>query len=419
MKKLIVIISIMLSAFPLVWSGETKDSVKIQFEQGKWELRKDLFHNGERLQDFENRISAQDSSALKLVGRIHITGGASPEGSVNLNKRLSERRAATLSDYLSKTSSLPMHILSTDYLGRDWSGLRSLVATDQDVPYRAEVLSLLDSIVEMTSLHGEEPGSGTLRALRSLRGGIPYSYLYLKHFPALRESNIMVDYMALPMSLVDTAPVLDIPTNFGGSIEPLFAPAAIKQSKPFYMALKSNLLLDAAAIPEIGAEFYLGKNFSIVGNWEYGWWKTDRRHRYWRAYGGDIAIRWWFGKAAHNKPLTGHHIGIYGGVVTYDFEWGGTGYMGGKPGGTLWDRCNRMAGVEYGYSLPIASRLNLDFTLGIGYLGGTYLKYEPYEKWYLWKSTHHLTWFGPTKLEVSLVWLIGHGNTNKAKGGKL
>ncbi len=185
------------------------------------------------------------------------------------------------------------------------------------------------------------------------------------------------------------------------------------------MALKTNMLYDALAVPNIGAEFYVGRNWSVVGNWMYAWWSKDSAHRYWRIYGGDIAVRRWFGKAAGEKPLTGHHLGLYGGVVTYDFEFGGTGYMGGIPGGTLWDRCQYVAGIEYGYSLPIARRLNIDFTIGLGYRQGKRVKYEAGQKWYVWKSTVMERWIGPTKAEVSLVWLIGRGNENARKGGSL
>lgn len=181
------------------------------------------------------------------------------------------------------------------------------------------------------------------------------------------------------------------------------------------MALKTNMLYDIAALPSIGAEFYLGKNWSAGANWTYGWWDKNRTHRYWRAYGGDVTVRWWFGSKAHEKPLTGHHLGVYGGILTYDFEWGGTGYMGGKPHGTLWDKCMAVGGVEYGYSLPVGRRINIDFTIGIGYMGGEYYKYIPQDGRYVWQSTHRLSWFGPTKAEVSLVWLIGRGNYNNNK----
>lgn len=151
----------------------------------------------------------------------------------------------------------------------------------------------------------------------------------------------------------------------------------------------------------------------------YGWWDIDRTHYYWRAYGGTLGARRWFGKAARRKPLTGHHVGVYAGIVTYDFELGGRGYMGGKPHGTLWDRFNVVAGVEYGYSLPVSRRLNIDFSIGIGYLGGTYYEYVPKDRYYIWQSTHRLRWFGPTKAEISLVWLVGRGNYNSRKGETL
>lgn len=90
--------------------------------------------------------------------------------------------------------------------------------------------------------------------------------------------------------------------------------------------------------------------------------------------------------------------------------------MGGKPGGTLWDKMNYAAGLEYGYSLPIDRRLNIDFTIGVGYWGGTYHEYKPVDNCYVWQSTKQRHWFGPTKAEVSLVWLIGRGNCNEKKG---
>ncbi|MDO4759156.1 MAG: DUF3575 domain-containing protein, partial [Rikenellaceae bacterium] len=197
--------------------------------------------------------------------------------------------------------------------------------------------------------------------------------------------------------------------------EPAPAPAPIPEPQPecehpLYMALKTNMLYDLAAIPNIGIEFYLGKSWSVVANWEYAWWKSDSRHNYWRVYGGDVALRKWFGKAAANKPLTGHHLGLYGQMITYDFETGKRGYLA--------DRWSWTAGLEYGYSLPIARRLNIDFTLGVGYHWGEYDEYLPIDGHYVWQSTKNRHWFGPTKVEVSLVWLIGCGNYNKEKGGK-
>ena len=191
-------------------------------------------------------------------------------------------------------------------------------------------------------------------------------------------------------------------------------PTADSMKRSFLMSVKTNMLYDVLALPNVSTEFYLGKDWlgrdwSFVASWVYGWWNSNTLHRYWRAYGGDIALRTWFGRKAAEKPLTGHHIGVYGQIFTYDFEWGGKGYMGGKPGATLWESPNYAAGIEYGYSLPIARRLNLDFTLGVGYWGGTYYEYLPVDGHYVWQATKNRQWFGPTKAEVSLVWKIGRG----------
>lgn len=185
--------------------------------------------------------------------------------------------------------------------------------------------------------------------------------------------------------------------------------------KPLFINVKTNLLYDALLFPNIGMEFYLGKGYSLSTNWLYGWWKKSRHHWYWRAYGGEIDLRKWWGKAAEEKPTTGHHIGIYAQMFTYDFQTGGRGYMGGKPGGTLWDKMNYAVGAEYGYSLPVAKNLNIDFAIGVGYWGGIYHEYLPQDGRYAWQSTKNRRWLGPTKAEVSLVWLIGKKNQNRTR----
>lgn len=396
-------------------AAEVSDTVTLFFRQGHCDLDTSYSGNGRNLEDAFSRLSSETSDPALHLRRISFRGAASPEGSVAINRRLSDCRAARIEDLVSSRFSLPDSLTSRSFTGRDWPALRDAVNDDPNVPARQQTLALLDEIISADSEAGEQEDFHNLERLRALDNGRPYSYLYTRAFPSLRRSQLIIDYWR-------GMPLFDGHTNLVTLADPELSDllpryGTVRSCKPFYMSLRTNLLYDALAIPAIGAEFYLGKNLSIIANWEYGWWKSDPRHRYWRAYGGDLALRWWFGKEAHTKPLTGHHLGIYAGIITYDFEWGGTGYMGGIPGGTLWDRNLKMAGIEYGYSLPIAARLNLDFSIGIGFLGGKVEKYEPSGDWYVWNSNYNLHWVGPTKAEVSLVWLIGCGNKN-LKGGK-
>lgn len=397
-----------------------QDSVKIQFWQGKTMLDMNLGDNYAALQGIKERLELNlNDSAYYRLRKVLIIGGASPEGSIALNKRLSEKRAETLFNYLSQYAVFPDSLRHYTFLGRDWNGLIRLAEKDLELPYRDETLALLREIAADVK-NSTSRKTDAVRRLQAFRGGKPYYYMYRHHFQTLRASSMYLWYseVKLPYRSVRTSlrepadssfPVLEAP--------PLYVYKPEPKEEPFYWALKTNLLYDVLLVPNVGVEFYLGKNWSASANWMYAWWKHDAKHWYWRVYGGDVSIRKWFGKAAEQKPLTGHHLGVYLQVLTYDFETGGRGYMGGKPGGNIWDKASFAAGVEYGYSYPIGRRLNLDFTLGVGYLTGEYHEYLPMGDCYVWQDNKNRKWFGPTKAEVSLVWLLGRNNYNEGKGG--
>ncbi len=397
--------------------SETSDSVKIYFKQSKIDLLTDFKDNGKELNRITDSLCNTYSDSIFRLLRVEVVGGASPEGSVKFNKWLSEQRAGVLFKYLSKYSELPDSVRTTKFLGRDWHGLIRLVKRDHNVPYREETLALLANIADEVD-RGVNRKGGQLSRIKKLRNGVPYQYMYTNLFPELRASRINLWYEKVfnPFCYRPEELLTEIPEEL--LTNELAELPIIEHCNPFYMGVRTNMLYDILAAPNIGVEFYLGKNWTIGANWMYAWWKNANHNRFWRIYGGDIQLRYWFGSAAHEKPMTGHHIGIYGQTLTYDFEWGGRGYLGGKPGGSLWDRANWAAGVEYGYSLPIAHRFNIDFTLGIGYFWGTYLEYIPQDGHYVWQATKQRHWFGPTKAEISLVWLIGCDNYNPWKGGE-
>lgn len=403
---------------------EVSDSAAIHFPLSRWKLNPTLDNNEAHLDSLSAFISRYDNpdSAFTLSS-VKVVGGASPEGSISINERLSRKRAESIFDYFSKRNEIPDSVTSFEFIGRDWRGLRQLVIEDTHVPFRSDVLELLDDITAKTPIDATTSDKG-LASLRKMHGGSPYRYLFTNLFPQLRASRLYVKYTGQRRAEepADTVTIIPEPVDTVVEIveEEIPVPmelGTVKECKPFYMDLRSNLVFDALAIPSIGAEFYIGKNWSVGGNVMYGWWDKDSRHRYWRAYGGDINVRRWFGKRAEDKPLTGHHVGLYAGVVTYDFEFGGKGYMGGLPHRSLWSRCNYYGGIEYGYSLPVSRRLNFDFTIGVGYFGGEYIKYVPKDNRYIWQEKRNLKWFGPTKLEISLVWLIGCDNYNRSKEG--
>ena len=176
------------------------------------------------------------------------------------------------------------------------------------------------------------------------------------------------------------------------------------------LSISTNLLYDAALIPNIGLEVSLGKQWTIGADWFYTRISSNSRHRYWQGYGGYLTVRRYFGnnpltlssKSQDCPRLTGHHLGVYALGLTYDVEWGGKGYQA--------DKFGFGGGLEYGYALPIGRRLDLDFTIGIGFQGGEYKEYEPADDdtgHYVWEATKKRSWWGPTKAAITLRWDIG------------
>jgi len=161
-------------------------------------------------------------------------------------------------------------------------------------------------------------------------------------------------------------------------------------------ALTTNLLYDAGLVPNVGLEFPVGK-WSIGATWHYAWWFRDPQHLYWQTYGGTLAVRRYFSLKGGDY-LTGHHVGLYGQVLTYDFEFGGRGEQAAK-----WQYGG---GLEYGYAFKIGKNLRLDLHLGLGYMGGRFERYDPEYGYYVWKETVRRRWMGPTMGGVTLVWLL-------------
>ncbi len=424
-----------------------RDSVewRVYFRQAhRWLDPK--FRKNKDLLDRMVRTLNEAYSDSTLV-HIDIQAWASPEGTLKHNTNLSIWRAQALTDYITTHTNIPDSIIS-QYPGKvGWGLLREMIEAS-DRPYKEKVLKILNEPFWTFDKKGNIIDS-RYRKLRDLQGGWVWEDMLKRFYPDIRSSvAVYIHYKDSPYKphaiVLNTSDLyIDVPDrwpseiqNFGSAEEKAPATAALAtvpcepdtifvhdtiylcdtvERPPFYMDLRTNLIYDAMLVPNVGAEFHLAKNWTLMANVMYAWWHTDITHYYWRIYGGDLTIRKYFGKLAKEKPLQGHHLGAYAQLFTFDVEWGERGYMGGKPGGDIWDKHNYIFGLEYGFSLPVTKRLNIDFSIGAGYHGGTYHEYLPIDDHYVWQATKERHYWGVTKAEISLAWLIGHDNVNKER----
>lgn len=396
----------------MLFASRQKDSLDftIYFRVGKSAVEPDFRGNSSKLSKIVDELTHLNQEGT--LRKLYFFSSTSPEGGLELNRRLSERRLQRLYEYIGSRVAIPDSICEFSSIGIDWKALSASVS-QSDAGYREEVVH---------ELAGEDAGYGErCTKLMELSHGDAWKDMYRRFFPSLRMGRLILYYddrlYATTLPSVPAGgykPEIPLPDLSPATVSlPDVSPASPQKKHRFVMAVKSNLLYDVALVPNVGVEFYLKNNWTLGGNWMYAWWKNDDRHRYWRVYGGDVYARKYLGKAASLKPFAGHHLGVYAQMLTYDFELGGRGYMGGKPGGDIWDLAHKGAGIEYGYTLPAGRRLHVDFSLAVGGLFGTCHEYTPVNGWYVWDKTKKISWVGPTKLEISLVWLLGNGIFNE------
>ena len=431
-KKIVMVVLMPTTLLANAYAASIQDSLRttIYFRPGYSLLELSYRDNAANMKALTQGIQTIKGNPCVQLQHIRILSAASPEGNSALNKRVAKRRGERLRNYLKETLVLPDSIFTVSSAGEDWQGLAALIAKEK-TPWRNKALQIIRHTPEWVTRNGKVV-DGRKRQLQNLDGGKAWKYMLDNHFYTLRTGAVVVcEVKTLAAESTPSAAEasqeqarleqarLDSASQQSASQSPSSPPfpAIPSQVHPesqappaaSYFALKSNLLYDALLIPNLSLEASIGSGWTLGAGGMLAWWSKDAKHRYWRIYGGDLEIRKYFGTLSKSKPLQGHHLGIYGDFLTYDFEFGAKGYQ---------SKATYAAGIKYGYSHPIANRLNLDFALGIGYLHSNYKTYVPRDGCYVYQETKKRKWLGPTQAEISLVWLLGKGNTNKKKGGK-
>ena len=116
--------------------------------------------------------------------------------------------------------------------------------------------------------------------------------------------------------------------------------------------------------------------------------------------------RYWFhpivkqatSRRVKRDRLTGHFIGVYAESGKWDFQ---------RRRDICYQGEHWSAGLSYGYAMPIAKRLNLEFSLSVGCASIPHRNYYATEDYDLLihnpEKDGRTFYFGPTKAQVSLV----------------
>ncbi|MGL6179615.1 MAG: DUF3868 domain-containing protein [Tannerellaceae bacterium] len=167
---------------------ESVDSMKyifVDFKVNRSNLEADYLNNAIEMAKITELITrVQQESELK-INSILITGFASPEGSVALNRKLSIARAQAFVNYLKVELNLPESLFKVDAKDENWDGVLAFVQSS-DLDSKTEILAILRD--EALSVDQRK------QAIMQVDNGRFYAYMLKEWYPHLRKVTCYINY---------------------------------------------------------------------------------------------------------------------------------------------------------------------------------------------------------------------------------
>lgn len=160
---------------------------RINYVVNRYELLPDFKNNTAVLRNVDALIKELQNDPDLTITRHTVTGFSSPEGNFNANLTLSQNRAKSFMTYLQQRYNWNTMNISYEGKGEDWGGLREAILNTPTIPYRNEIISIIDNISDITRRK---------RTLEALKGGSVYRMLLNEVYPSLRRNEFKVSYIA-------------------------------------------------------------------------------------------------------------------------------------------------------------------------------------------------------------------------------
>ncbi len=390
-----------------------------------------------------------NGDSLQLVSMI-MRGAASPEGSIDLNRRLGNERVKALLQFFSENLRFPLgdDVLSVGTDIEDYRSLCLLMRRADDSDYTT-VKGLCDSFLDSDLPRLKQ-------SLKAEQGGRLWQRLLTTYFPQLRTARFVivlrkftpkpeepVTVPAVPIEpIASIAPIASIDTiayiDTIASIEPIepTAPAEPLDTilrRRELLSVKTNLLFYAVympgydrwcPIPNVALEYYPKRgHFTFGASFDMPWWQDYDAHKYFQLRNYQLETRYYLrsssvpgGYPAGKSPaFSGFYLQAYGhlGLFGICFD-ANRGWVGEGAGG----------GLGLGYVTPISrnGHWRLEFGLQAGFFR---CKYDPYKYenpvnpayhddlyYYKWtqkpelfkKRQYRWNWLGPTRIGITLTY---------------
>lgn len=176
------------------------------------------------------------------------------------------------------------------------------------------------------------------------------------------------------------------------SAVPVFAEPAndTATSSGCHLSLRANLLRWTTFTPDLGLEWHINPSLSIVVNSTWTSWQWNGGNRRYALLEAAPEVRWYPGEKK------GWYIGAMFKAGRFNYMLSDKGIQGDLMGG----------GISGGYQLQLNKALDIDFSLGLGYINAGCEKYEIIDDVRVRCGNEMKNWWGPINAGVTLSWKL-------------
>lgn len=381
---------------------EARDTLEVHFRVGNSNLDLNFADNKREIDQFVQYINANYANVPAQYLKLDVYSGASPEGPIEINRRLGEERGLALKQALLDRLGWLNGRIAVINQGARWGGLYKMI-DESNEPWKYDVLKIIQ----------EEPSEDTWARdereakLRKLDRGRVWNVLNTKYLPTLRSSGSAV--IAKVVNMKDTLVIRDtvfyIPEPCAPYVEPVY--------QNHVWAVKTNLLMWGFITPNIQVERSLGKTnrWSIEGEFFCPWFTWSHNAHAHQFLNWGLELRYWLGNRAKHHRLDGWHIGPAVAIGYYDWEWKHSeGYQG--------EYLNVYCNIGYQHRFGRHKQWAIDGGIGFGYIPTKYRHYlgssqfpvgheEEYDDHLMWQDTGWKHIIGATHANLTIAYLFG------------
>ena len=401
MKKVCVCMIGLILSCSVTYAQNFKSEFSLNFRVGNATIETGQKDNANNLSELDSFICRLGPEGTIEIVNVYFCGSASPEGSYQINQKLSTKRISALEKYIGNQIEIPDSLIVHDPEYIPWNYLREQVLSS-DMADKQEVIDILALDPILVKYQGNRLIDHRILKLQSLKGGKVWQNLFRSYFMQMRNATVIFTYRRDPDMIVN-----DVPSHTGYAQtslqDPKLAthsyPETVKEPRGHYLFLSTNLLCLGAAVANAAIETEISKHLTVSVPVYYSALDYFKPTLKFRTLAIQPELRYWF-----NEEKIGFYTGAHLGVAQFNVAFDGEVRYQDKDG----DSPTYGAGLSIGYRVPLSrnQKWNLDFYVGAGVYQFEYDRFHNVPNGKLIGS-YEKTYFGLDNASISLTYRFG------------